>query len=178
MHCTRFVIALALLVLSTPVVPGWAGSGRETAPAVRRRGAPVEIVSPDRAETWVNGHTIRHVLLWDRRREALLAQITFDNFHEVDWEHPRREETFSFYLPGVVRDGATGVFTTADGVPVAAYQPGGFGAGSIRPTLGTTISVTKPNGQVHVALTATSGSPATVNPQGGGWRIEGVVGVL
>ena len=126
----------------------------------------------------MNGHTIRHVLLWDRRRESLLAQITFDNFHEVDWEHPRREETFSFYLPGIVRDAANGVFTTAGGVPVAAYQRGGLGSGNIRPTPGTTVSVTKPNGQVRVALTATPGSPAVADLTGGRWRVEGVDGVL
>ena len=138
----------------------------------------MEIVSPDRAETWVDGSTIRYVLLWDRRREELLAQITFDNFHEVDWQHPRKEETFSFYLPGVGRDAATGVFATADGVPVAAYQRGGLAAGNIRPTPGTTLHVTKPNGQVHVALTATPGSPAIADSRGGHWQIEGIVGVL
>lgn len=176
-----FSVLALLTLLTAPAVSGWAGPGRrETRPdAPPRRGSRVEIVSPDRAETWVNGHTIRHVLLWDRRREALLAQITFDNFHEVDWEHPRREETFSFYLPGVVRDAGTGVFTTASGVPVAMTQRAGLGAGSIQPTSGTTLFVTKPNGQVHVVLTATPGSPVTVEAAGGGrWRIEGVDGVL
>ncbi len=181
MPTARPRLALTLLFLVVPPASAWAGPGRETATArvPHRRGPGVEIISPDRAETWVNGHTIRYVLLWDRRREALLAQITFDNFHEVDWQHPRREETFSFYLPGVARDAATGVFVTADGgVPVAATQRGGLGTGDIRPTPGTTIYVTKPDGQVRVTLTATPGSPAVADPRGGRWQIEGVVGVL
>ena len=173
----RFLLALVLF--AAPVVHTWAGPDHSVDPTVRRRGARVDVVSPDRAETWVNGHTIRHVLLWDRRREALLVQLTFDNFHEVDWQNPRREETFSFYLPGVVRDATTGTFFTAGGqVPVAAYQRGGLSAGSIRPTAGTTIHVTKPEGQVHVVLTATAGSPAVADSLDGHWRIEGVEGVL
>lgn len=175
--CPRSLLSLVLL--AAPVASAWAGPARGADPGVRRRGTRVEIVSPDRAETWVNGHTIRHVLLWDRRREALLVQLTFDNFHEVDWQNPRREETFSFYLPGVVRDAATGTFFTAGGeVPVAATQRGGLRAGNIRPTAGTTIYVTKPEGQVHVVLTATAGSPAVADSLDGHWRIEGIVGVL
>ena len=180
MPTVRHGFALALLVLVAPAVSAWAGPASGfSAAAVHRRGGPrVEIVSPDQAETWVNGSTIRYVLLWDRRREALLAQITFDNFHEVDWQHPRKEETFSFYLPGVGRDAGTRVFTTADGVPVAAYRRGGLAAGEIRPTPGTTLYVNKPDGQVHVALTATPGSPAVADSRDGHWRIEGVVGGL
>ena len=174
----RSLLALALLGLAASAASAGAGPAPGEPAARRRRGLRVEIVRPARAETWVDGHTIRYVLLWDRRREALLAQVTFDNFHEVDWQHPRQEETFSFYLPGVGRDAATGVFATADGVPVAAYQRGGHSAGDIRPTPGTTLFVTKPGGQVHVVLTATPGSPAVADSRGGHWRIEGVVGVL
>lgn len=179
MRAPRLRFLPALVLLAVPAAPAWAGPARGAdLAAVRQRGSRVEIVSPDRAETWVNGHTIRHVLLWDRRREALLVQLTFDNFHEVGWQRPRREEMFSFYLPGVVRDAVTGTFLTVAGVPVAATQRGGLGAGNIQPTPGTTIHVTKPDGQVHVVLTATAGSPAVPDSQDGRWRIEGIVGVL
>lgn len=163
---------------AAPIFPVSAGP---TDIVVSRRQSPrpaAEIVSPDTAETWVDGHTIRYVLLWDRRREELLAQVTFDNFPHVDWQHPRREETYSFRFPGVTRDAATGVFYAPGGVPVAARQRVGLATGDIRPTPGTTIYVAKPDGQVHVALTATPGSPAVADARGGRWCIDGVVGVL
>lgn len=176
----RVAIVAGLLAAGTPVRASVDPASEDGAQRPRRGAFTLQ--SPDTAQTYTDGHTIRYVLLWDARRGELLASLTFSNSPYVNWQNPRREEIFNFRLPGVSLDPTAGVFYARDArgraTPVAAYAHGGLEAGNIRPTVGTTVFVAKPEGQVRVSLTATPGSPARAARGAGHWQIDGVVSLL
>ncbi|MBI5818967.1 MAG: hypothetical protein HZA88_08255 [Verrucomicrobia bacterium] len=121
---------------------------------------PVEIVSPDTAQTFSYGHAAKKKLWWLEKEGVFCAEITFDNFYYANSTDPPKHETFLFKFPEVTFDPATKVFSVrGDGgrrVPVAVREKGLFGIGSwIRPLPGTIIYISKHHGEVKLILTAT-----------------------
>lgn len=121
---------------------------------------PVEIVSPDTAQTFSYGHAAKKKLWWMEKEGVFCAQITFDNFSYANSTEPPKHETFLFSFPEVKFDPATKVFLVHENggrqTPVAIREKGLFGIGSwIRLLPGTTIYISKHHGEVRLILTAT-----------------------
>ncbi len=145
----------------------------------------LQLISPDTAQTFAGGVTIRYLLNWDSRAQVLRAMLTFSNSPYQDTNTQRKEEQFGFRIPGVTLDANSGVFFARDpagnNVPVAVQVRGGGGFLSrrnpIEPTVGSTIYVSKPGGRVSVRLIAKPAAPATTD-KANHWVIDGQVGVL
>jgi hypothetical protein len=145
----------------------------------------LQVLSPDTAQTFAGGVTVRYLLNWDRRTQELRALVAFTNSPYQDPDTPRREEQFGFRFPGVTLDPATGVFSVRDpagnSVPVAVRVRGGGGLFSrqnaVEPTAGVSIYVSKISGRVAVRLTAKPTAPATAD-KSNHWVIDGQVGLL
>lgn len=201
MSFSRRWLFRAALAFGSWSLSSWSGS----APSAHAQGLPIiiepnnpaaaaqmsvtpsgllQIVSPDAAQTYAGGVTTRFALEWDRRAQILRAFVTFTNSPFVNDSTPRREEQFTFRLPGVVLDPATGIFSARDprgrSVPVAVRVRGGGlfrTANAVEPTVGTTIYVSKVLGRVKVSLTANPTAPATTD-KAQHWVIDGQVGLL
>jgi hypothetical protein len=140
----------------------------------------IEILSPDHAQTYSDARTKRYVLTWDEQDHSLKALITFNNTLDRDHLEPRDEETFSFRFPGVFYDASAGVFFvhTRDGQrAVVAHRTNGPFADNVRPTMGTLISVQKPDGQVSVTLSVDPSAPAILDHRSH-WIIDGPITIL
>ncbi len=119
---------------------------------------PVEIVSPDTAQTFSCGHAAKKKLWWLEKEGVFCAEITFNNFYYANSMDPPKHETFLFKFPEVAFDPATKVFSVrGDGgrpLPIAVREKGLFGIGSwIRLLPGTIIYISKNHGEVRLILT-------------------------
>ena len=133
-------------------------------------GGTVSIVSPDHPRTFEYGSTTRYVLLWDKRVNELVANISFTNSPYVSGRgySQRVDEIYNFRFPGTTI-GADGV-VYAHGAPVAILSDGIHAT----PTVGSRIRVTKAPGGVHVVLTASTSAPAAPGGRSN-WDISGIV---
>ena len=121
---------------------------------------PVEIVSPDMAQTYSYSRADRKKLWWLEKEGVFCAEITFNNFYYANCMDPPKHESFLFRFPEVTFDPATRLFSvpTGDGksVPAAIREKGLFGIGSwIHLLPGTIIYISKYHGEVKLILTAT-----------------------
>jgi hypothetical protein len=120
---------------------------------------PVEIVSPDTAQTYSYASAERKKLWWLEKEGVFCAQITFSTIHYADRNEPARRETFLFRFPEVKFDPATKTCSVPAGegkpLPIAVREKGLFGIGSwIRLLPGTVIYISKYHGDVKLILTA------------------------
>ena len=144
----------------------------------------LQVLSPDTAQTFAGGVTVRYLLNWDRRAQVLRALVAFSNSPYVNPDTQRQEEQFGFRFPGVALDPATGVFSVRDpagnNVPVAVQVRGGglfSRRNAIEPSSGVTVYVSKIGGRVAVRLTAKPAAPAVAD-KANHWVIDGQVGLL
>lgn len=146
----------------------------------------LKIASPDKAQTFTDGTTTRHLLNWDERGQALRVFLVFVGYSSTQGNGNNRvEEQFGFRVPGITFDAASGVFSargpSGKAIPVARRVRGGGGLrtqNAIEPTVGTRIFVSIVEGEVKVTLTADPASAAVTDRSPTHWVIDGAVGAL
>lgn len=124
---------------------GWAGS--------------VDILSPDKANTYAVSRISNTILKWSSREQMLYASITFDPQMYAGDGDSARKESFVFGIPGVTFDPQANTFCTKDNegqpVVVAIKKPGLFG-GSVFPAPGSCFYIYRNHGEVRVVLKAST----------------------
>jgi hypothetical protein len=145
----------------------------------------VRIESPDNAQTFTDSTTVRHLLRWDARAQALRVVMVFANSGSQGQGSNRVEEQFTFRLPGVSLDPETGVFTVRGprglAVPVAKRVRGGGGfstQNAVEPTVGARVFVSIVEGLVKVTVTADPAGSAVTDRQPTHWVIDSPVSAL
>ena len=145
----------------------------------------LKIVSPDKAQTFTDSTTTRHLLSWDERTQALRVVMVFVNSNVQGQGTSRVEEQFTFRVPGVSLDAASGVFSVrgprGNAIPVARRIRGGGGIrtqNAVEPTVGTRIFVSIVEGEVKVTLTADPAGAAVTDRSPTHWVIDGLVGAI
>ena len=122
-------------------------------------GASVDILSPDKAQTYAVGRISNTRLKWNDRNRMLYADITFDPQMYAGDGDSSKKEYFLFGIPGVTFDPQANTFYANDNegqpVAVAIKKPGMFG-GSILPAPGSCFYIYKNHGEVQVVLKAST----------------------
>ena len=145
----------------------------------------LRITSPDTAQTFTDSTTTRHLLRWDERAQALRVVMVFVNTASQGNGTNRVEEQFTFRVPGVSLDPATGVFSVrgprGNAIPVAKRIRGGGGLrtqNAVEPTVGTRIFVSIVEGQVKVTLTADPAGSSATDRASTHWVIDSLVSAI
>jgi len=149
----KFLLGLALFVFAI-------------APA---HGQSLEIVSPNKAYTFVYGDAISHQIERDHFTNEMIARVTFSNYPYAGDREPRRDETFDFVFPGLRFDAARNEFVARTRhrvrIPIAALHPNFPYAGyKLEPN--AQIFLVKRSGHVTAVLNATT------QPQRGGRWVQ------
>ncbi len=144
----------------------------------------LRIESPDKVQTFTDNTVLRHLLNWDDRAQLLRVVMVFSNASAQSQGSSRVEEQFTFRVPGISLDAATGVFSVrgprGNPVPVAKRVRGGGGLSTqnaIEPTVGTRIFASIVDGQVKITVTADPASSAVTDRSPMHWVIDGPTGV-
>ena len=145
----------------------------------------LRVESPDKAQTFTDSTTLRHLLSWDARGQVLRVVMVFTNSNTQGQGSNRVEEQFTFRLPGVSLDPATGLFTARGPrgltVPVARRVRGGGGfstQNAVEPTAGSRVFVSIVEGLVKVTLAADPAGSAVTDRSPTHWVIDNPVGAL
>ena len=120
-------------------------------------GPPIAITSPDKATTYAFGSIKSHALIWDKKRQLLIAQVVFID-PETASGQPEDDE-HEFRLPGVCFDESKGLFyavsARGETIPVAHIKKELFFK-SIEILPNANVSIEHPHGNVTVTLEAIS----------------------
>ena len=136
---------------------------------------PIAITSPDQATTYPLGSIKEHSLIWDKKRQVLIARIVFADVDSSAASNT--EDTCEFRLPGVSFDRARGLFYAASAkgeiIPVAKIRKELF-LQVIEMLPNAAVRVQHPHGQVTVILEALrpddpalKAHPGETNSEGG-----------
>jgi hypothetical protein len=132
-------------------------------------GQSVEIVSPNKADTFAYGAAISHQIERDRFTNEMIARVTFSNYLYAGDREPRQDETFDFVFPGLHFDAARNEFVARTrhrvGIPIAALHPN-FPCAGYKLGPNAQIILVKQSGRVTAVLNAAS------QPQAGGRWVQ------
>lgn len=120
-------------------------------------GPPIAITSPDKATTYAFGSIKSHALIWDKKRQLLIAQVVFID-PETASGQPEDDE-HEFRLPGVSFDESKGLFyavsARGETIPVARVKKTFF-LKTIEVLPNANVRIQHPHGNVTVILEAIS----------------------
>jgi hypothetical protein len=151
--------ALLFLMLLLASLPGVQVRAFDDAP-------PVSITSPDQATTYSLNSIRTHELVWDDKRQLLIAHVVFVPLDSDGG--PADEDAHDFRLPGVRFDRATGLFSAVsskgDIIPVARMKKTLF-LKTIETLPNAIVRIQNHRGQVGVVMEAVrADSPALRAP--------------
>jgi hypothetical protein len=135
---------------------------------------PIAITSPDQATTYPFGSIKQHSLIWDKKRQMLIARIVFMDVNPTPQDP---DDTHDFRLPGVRLDATKNLFyaisAKGEAIPVAKIQRELF-LKAIEMLPNAAVRVQHTHGQVTVILEALrpddpalKAHPAETNSEGG-----------
>lgn len=111
------------------------------------------IKSPDHAESFVYGDVSGHKLFWSEKEQKMFAVVTVDNSRYATSTERPGQDTFRFYLPGVVYEPRTKQYVVhgpnGEIVPFAETKKELF-LTSINPVHNAVVRVFRTRGKIEV----------------------------